>query len=170
MAFQFFVVPARDHGEAAEELNRFLRGHRVLAVDRRWVEQGLDSYWSFCVDYLDRAGAPAPSAGSKSPADARNRVDYREVLSPADFTRFVRLRTLRAEIAKAEAVPVYTIFTNEQLAKMVQGKAASRADLGKIDGIGEARVQKYGARFIECLKGPSHEAVGAADGSDPGAG
>ena len=31
----------------------FLRSHRVLAVDRRWVEQGSESFWSFCVDYLE---------------------------------------------------------------------------------------------------------------------
>jgi hypothetical protein len=35
MAYRFFQVPIRDSGVAGEELNRFLRGHRVLSVDRR---------------------------------------------------------------------------------------------------------------------------------------
>ncbi len=171
MAFRFFVVSARDGGEATEELNRFLRGHRVLAVDRRWVDQGTDSFWCFCIDYLESQATSA--AGTKGPTDQRNRVDYREVLSPADFSRFVALRSLRAEIAKAEAVPVYTIFTNEQLARMVQGKVASRADLAKIEGIGESRLEKYAGRFLDLLSrlGMSeHEAGRPVDGADPGPG
>lgn len=53
MAFRFFQVPVRDSGAAEEALSRFLRGHRVLSVDQRWVDLGTESYWSFCVDYLE---------------------------------------------------------------------------------------------------------------------
>lgn len=45
---------------------------------------------------------------------------------------------------------VYTIFTNEQLAAMVQAKAVDRAALEKIAGVGDSRIEKYGA------KGPSY--------------
>ncbi len=45
MAYQLFQVPVRDSGVAEEELNRFLRGHRILSVDRRWVDQGAGSFW-----------------------------------------------------------------------------------------------------------------------------
>ena len=54
---------------------------------------------------------------------------------------------MRQGIAKDEAVPVYMIFTNEQLAQMVRLEARSKADLDKITGVGEARIQKYGERF-----------------------
>jgi len=53
MAYRFFIVPVREGNEAAAELNGFLQSHRVLAVDRRWVDQGTESFWSFCVDYLE---------------------------------------------------------------------------------------------------------------------
>jgi ATP-dependent DNA helicase RecQ len=49
-------------------------------------------------------------------------------------------------------VPVYTIFTNEQLAQMVQAKAQHRADLERIAGVGDARIEKYGPRFLEVLR------------------
>ena len=120
----------------------------MLSVDRRWVEQGTESFWSFCVDYLETGGGSAP-AGKSGPM--RGKVDYREVLSPADFAVFARLRQLRKEMAQAEAVPVYTVFTNEQLAQMVQGRATTRAALEKIAGVGDARIEKYGARFLDCL-------------------
>ncbi len=148
MAYRFFVIPARDAGPAAAELNGFLGSHRILAVDRRWVDQGADSFWSFCVDYLEtRSGA---DAGRKDGL-GRGKVDYREVLSPEDFAVFARLRQLRKEIAQAEAVPVYTIFTNDQLARMVQSRATTKAALEQISGVGDARIEKFGTKFIEVL-------------------
>lgn len=148
MPYRFFVVPVRDGGHAAAELNGFLSGHRILAVDRRWVDQGPDSFWSFCVDYME----------SRSSADAgrkdglgRGKIDYREVLSAEDFAVFARLRQLRKEIAQADAVPVYTIFTNDQLAQMVQSRATTKAALEKISGVGDARIEKFGAQFLDVL-------------------
>ena len=67
----------------------------------------------------------------------RVKVDYREVLSPEDFAVFARLRQVRKEIAQDDAVPVYTVFTNEQLAQMVQGRATTKAALEKIAGVGD---------------------------------
>jgi superfamily II DNA helicase RecQ len=165
MAFRFFHVPVRDSGEAGEELNRFLRVHRALSVDRRWVDMGTESFWSFCVDYLETAPS---SPGARPPGEARGKVDYRDVLSPEQFAVFVKLRELRQTISKDDAVPVYVIFTNEQLAAMVQKGVASKADLGRIDGVGESRIQKYGERFLPCLKDNrdgAHETSGPADGA-----
>ena len=82
---------------------------------------------------------------------ARNKVDYRERLSPEDFAVFARLREVRKEIAQADAVPVYAIFTNEQLAQMVQARATTKAALEKIAGVGDARIEKYGPRVLEFL-------------------
>jgi len=38
MPFKFFTVPIQDAGQGEAELNAFLRGRKILAVDRRWVE------------------------------------------------------------------------------------------------------------------------------------
>jgi superfamily II DNA helicase RecQ len=81
------------------------------------------------------------------------RTRTKEILSPEDFAVFARLRELRKEIAQVEAVPVYTIFTNEQLAQIVQAKAATKGDLEKVAGVGDARIEKYGPRFLEHLRG-----------------
>jgi len=45
-------------------------------------------------------------------------------------------------------VPVYTILTNEQLAEMARRNVSARADLAAINGIGEVKLEKYGARFL----------------------
>jgi len=108
MPYCFFVVSMHDDGSSAAELNSFLRSHKVLSVDRRWGDPGTESFWSFCVDYLER-GAGGPQSGKGGLA--RGKVDYREVLSPEDFAVFARLRQMRKEIAQADAVAVYTVFT-----------------------------------------------------------
>ncbi|MFO0905757.1 MAG: HRDC domain-containing protein [Pirellulales bacterium] len=149
MPFKFFVVPVRDLEAAEVALNGFLRSHRVLAVYRRFVEQGSDSFWSFCIDYveLSRAGD-----GSSAVSSGKSKgKDYKQILNEADFAVFARLRDLRREISQAEAVPIYTVFTNEQLAQMVQNRVRTKSALTAIAGVGDARSEKYGPRFLELL-------------------
>jgi len=159
--FHFFRIAMNDG--VAEELNAFLRSHRILQVDRRFVDHGENSFWAFCVDYQEhKSGGQA--TGGPPQAGARGKVDYRAVLSPEDFSVFARLRDVRKQIAAEEAVPVYTIFTNEQLARMVQARATSKAALAKIEGVGEARIERYAARMLEVLS-QSWERVDAASGA-----
>ncbi len=148
MAFKFFTVPIQNCEPAEKELNSFLAGHRILSVDRRWVDQGPASFWSFCVDYLDRSGSGSSSSRQKE----REKIDYREVLSTEEFAVFAKLREVRKEIAQSEAVPVYTVFTNEQLAQMVQTRAKTKGALEAIAGVGDARIEKYGPRVLEILQ------------------
>ncbi len=150
MPLQFFTISARYGQEAAEEMNRFLANNRVLSVERQWVVDGGNSYWAFCVDYLPAGSEPSPNA--KSPPSRKPTVDYREVLSPEDFEVFSALRELRKQIAGKSGVPVYVIFSNEQLAQMVQRRVTTKAGLEEIIGAGDAKVSKYGEPFLEALK------------------
>jgi superfamily II DNA helicase RecQ len=136
-----------------EDLNRFLRTHRVLSTERRLVETAQGAYWMFCVEYLESA---LPSS-ERTPG----KVDYREVLPPEQFAKFSRLRAIRKEIADREAFPPYAVFTNEQLAAMARLDAASAVALQAIDGVGEAKMAKYGARFLEGLTADAKEGVKA---------
>lgn len=148
MPFEFIQIPANGQGNAKEELNKLLRGGRIASVRKEFVSNGEDSFWAFCVEYLDGlsgGAAPRTAAGPK--------VDYKELLSKEDFADFARLRDLRKMIAEKEALPAYSIFTNEQLAAMVTGKVGSLAALGTIPGVGAARVEKYGAAFLAELLG-----------------
>src|SRR5262249_42888989 len=122
MPYKFFVIPIRNLDAAEREMTAFLRRHRVLAVDRRWVEQGAESFWGFCIDYLDGAPASAPPAlaSPATPPGPPRMRPYRYPPPPPYSPLSPRLRDLRKQIASADAVPVYTIFTNEQLAQMVQ--------------------------------------------------
>jgi superfamily II DNA helicase RecQ len=127
-------------------LNAFLRAHRILSVDRHFVQDGANSIWAICVSYLGDANRPLV-AGAKRP-----KVDYRDVLSEADFAVFAKLRNLRKELAEKEGIPAYALFTNEQLAEMVQRRVGGLNAIKEIEGVGDARIEKYGAQFLALLK------------------
>lgn len=147
MALRFFIVPVHDSGPFEQDLNGFLARHKVVSIQRQFVDQGVNSFWAICVDYLSGAlGEAAPNANL-----SRSRVDYKAILPPEEFAVFSRLRELRKELAQTEAVPVYALFTNEQLAQMVQRRCRGRSDLTQIEGIGESKIEKYAERLLPLL-------------------
>jgi superfamily II DNA helicase RecQ len=147
MGLRFFVVPVHDSSAFEQDLNGFLARHKVVSIDRHLIDQGANSFWAICVDYLSHT----PGDGSQNLNLSRNRVDYKTILSPEEFVVFSRLRELRKELAQTEAVPVYALFTNEQLAQMVQRRCRSKTDLAQIEGIGESKVDKYADRILPLL-------------------
>ena len=145
MQLKTFMVPVKNPGAAEAELNGFLRSHRVSAVRKEFVADGENSFWAFCVDCLD--GQPAAQAlGAKV-----GKVDYREIMKPEEVAVFSRLREWRRAVSDAKGIPVYTVFTNEQLAQIVQKKVNSKAGLKEIDGVGDARVEEYGDHLLSVL-------------------
>jgi superfamily II DNA helicase RecQ len=104
--------------------------------------------WSMIVEYLSGADDAGSSKDGKT---NRKRIDYKEVLSPEDFALFTRLRDWRKQEAASEGVPVYTIFNNEQLADIAQKRISTLTDLRKLEGVGEARVNKYGDAVISIV-------------------
>ena len=148
MRLRFFTVPVCDPSAAQDEVNRFLASHRVLSVDRELVSDGAGSVWALCVAYVDGEKQPVLAAAGR-----KGRVDYRELLPESEFAVFARLRSLRKTLAEKEGVPAYALFTNEQLAAMVTGRVTTAAALEAIDGVGPARLEKYGEAFLAILKG-----------------
>lgn len=145
MQMRFFRIPVTDPAAPAGELNRFLAAHRIVSVDRELVDDAGNSAWAVCVTYVGAAEAPAPAAKG-------GRIDYREVLGNDEFAVFAKLRNLRKTLAEAEGVPVYAVFTNEQLAAMVTRRATAAGAFAGIAGVGEARMKKYGEAFLSVLQ------------------
>jgi len=107
MQLKMFVAPIKNLGDAEAEMNGFLRGHRVLAIKKEFVPDGENSFWTFCVEYLD--GTAASTAGGHPGARAP-KVDYKAVLKPEEFEVFRRLRDWRKATADKEGVPVYVVL------------------------------------------------------------
>ena len=146
MQFKIVFVPATGDVDAEEELNRFLRSHRAVSVQKELVRTDSSVYWSFCIEYLH--GAP----GTADRNAGRRRVDYKEVLSESDFAVFAQLREVRKRLAADEAIPVYAVCTNQQLAEMAKSRPATVSDLKRIEGFGDAKTEKYGEAFLTAMR------------------
>ena len=120
-------------------MNRFLRGHRVLSVDRHF-ENGV---WHFCVCHQASGPVASGQAGAK--------VDYRVELDTPTFAIFSRLREARKMVADKVWVTPYALFTNEQLAEVARRLPRSPGALREVPGIGEARVEKFGAMVLKVI-------------------
>ncbi len=64
---------------------------------------------------------------------------------------FEALRKLRYEISKEEDVPPYVIFSDAVLRQMETERPMSDSELLAIDGIGNAKLEKYGDAFIKTI-------------------
>jgi organic radical activating enzyme len=94
MQFKLFSLPAAGEPQAEDELNRFLRSHRAVSVQKELVKNGDMACWCFCVEYLSNSPLPEGKGGG------RPRVDYKELLSAEDFAVFVRLRDTRKQLCR----------------------------------------------------------------------
>jgi superfamily II DNA helicase RecQ len=145
--FRYFMVPTMDTAEAEQELNRFLRSVRVLTVRHEFVQANGSPCWYAAVEYLQGGGG---EEGNEAKTGRKGK-DYREILPPEDFAIYSQLREWRKKRAEQEQVPVYTILTNEQLAKIAGFRPDNLSGLREIEGIGEARVTKYGSELLVIL-------------------
>jgi superfamily II DNA helicase RecQ len=102
---------------------------------------------------LDAKGTKYPETNTlpkQQPLPSGGVADYREVLNAAEYALFDKLRNLRKELAEKSGIPVYAVFTNDQLAAMVKKPPKTAKDLLAIAGIGETRVKQYGGNPANC--------------------
>jgi len=66
---------------------------------------------------------------------------------------FKKLAELRREIASASGLPAYMIFHDKALWAMVEAMPKNMAAFSKISGVGQAKLEKYGERFLAVING-----------------
>ncbi len=91
-----------------------------------------------------------PRAGQAAPGSPGATL---EALSGADATRFEALKRWRSERARADAVPAYVIAHDATLRSIAQEQPASSVALGRVKGMGPARLERYGAEILAVLGG-----------------
>ena len=81
-----------------------------------------------------------------------DKQDVKETKSkPTANSLFETLRKLRYEISKEENVPAYVIFSDAALRQMEIERPMSDSELLAIDGVGKAKLEKYGDVFIKTI-------------------
>ncbi len=135
MQIKLFTIPCSESNELNEELNRFLRGNKIVNIEKQFYVLNYEAYWSFCITYLLNQSTPSQ--------EKKEKIDYKEILDEKSFAKFTKLRSLRKVLSEKDAVPAYAVFTDAELALMSQMDEMSGSNLRKIQGIGEKRIEKY---------------------------
>lgn len=144
MQFKLFIIPISDTGKFTEEMNAFLRSNKILQVEKHFVNDPEGSYWTFCIQYIEKTFQYTP--------EKKDKIDYKNVLDEPTFERFSILREIRKQIAIKEAVPAYMIFTDEELSRVAKLQDITVKTLLTIKGIGEKKIERFGEQFIQALQ------------------
>jgi superfamily II DNA helicase RecQ len=150
MQYKVYALPVTGDPELEEEFNHFLRSCRVISVQKSLEMVGGTPHWCFCVEFM--LSASQQGLAIRSAEKIKPRVDYRELLSPEEFTLYAQIRDWRKEQAEKDGIPVYSVVTNAQMADVAVKRPQTMADLQKIDGIGEGKSSRYGADLLTFAK------------------
>jgi ATP-dependent DNA helicase RecQ len=88
-----------------------------------------------------RRGQPDLRGGANTPARPRNEIV------------FEALRQWRREVAREHGVPAYTVFHDSTLEEVATALPQSLDDLRRISGIGATKLDRYGARLLDLVRG-----------------
>ena len=141
MQIKLFTIPCSESKELNEELNKFLKGNKIVNVEKQFYILNCEAYWSFCITYLPNQNIQQQ--------EKKDRIDYKEVLDEKSFVRFTQLRSLRKILAEKDAVPAYAVFTDAELSLIAQLDEVNESGVKKIQGIGDRRMEKYGNIICE---------------------
>ena len=140
MQFHLFQYPLPHEG-GLNDLNSFLANQRVVSVNRDIVSCGSTALLVFTVEIIGN--------DLQESTKSKQRVNYREQLSEDEYILFNLLRDERKRLAAKDAIPVFGVFNNAQLAEMVKRKVSTLSDIADIKGIGKARSEKYGQAMVD---------------------
>jgi ATP-dependent DNA helicase RecQ len=100
---------------------------------------------------MREAAKPAPRRKADRHAVRDGRASARAGFSGDDAKMFEALRVWRLEIAHAAGVPPYVIFHDATLAAIVEAKPPDMAALGRVNGIGEAKLKRHGTDLLSIV-------------------
>jgi ATP-dependent DNA helicase RecQ len=64
---------------------------------------------------------------------------------------FETLRVLRKQLADQQGLPPYVVFHDATLKEMIARKPRSLAEFARVPGVGEAKLERYGAEFVAAI-------------------
>ena len=68
-------------------------------------------------------------------------------MKPQDIPLWEALKAQRLDLAQEYGVPPYVIFHDATLLEIVRQRPSTMADMSKISGVGQQKLQRYGKFF-----------------------
>ena len=139
MQIKFFTIPGTGCHLTEEELNKFLRSHRILNVDKSF-NPGNGGYWTLCVEYMDLESlANVPGK--------RDSKDLAETLNDEEKQRFEKYRQIRLGLSRERKIKAFEIFSNNELA-ILSKLPVIDASITEVEGVKPEHIKDYLPFFI----------------------
>ncbi len=151
MQIKLFTISIGDSGAALQEMNTFLKAHKILEIEQKLISNNNGVYWCFCVRYIEQTFSTA--------SESKTKIDYRKVLDEPTFQKFSRLREIRKTVAATEGLSAFIVFTDEELAELARLEEITIKSMLSIKGIGEKKAERFAHYFLD--KPEADEAPGA---------
>jgi len=90
------------------------------------------------------------AAATKSSGTRRTGQNVRDQIT--DHNGWDALRACRKELADQQGVPPYVIFHDTTLFDMLERRPQTLEELAEVNGVGAAKLEKYGELFLETLR------------------
>jgi DNA helicase-2/ATP-dependent DNA helicase PcrA len=139
LEFEAVFLPRVDEGELPIKRGDIDEERRLFYVGLTRAKRHLVVTWSGKPSrFLQELGVERPRVVRELPAD----------LPPS----FDALRQWRLERAKADEVPAYVVFHNSTLAEIAERQPQTLAELGRVPGVGPAKLDRYGEDVLAALR------------------
>ncbi len=157
ITLQFNTVTGQFDDEVVRE---FIKDKEVLLIRDHFFIKNETPYLTLVISYNMPQQPMATVVADKYGKVQKRDESWREILEDGDMPLFNSLRDWRNEQGKKEGLPPYIMFTNRQLATIAKQRPQSSAKLAEIEGIGKAKVEKYGKEILTIVASPQKEKAG----------
>jgi ATP-dependent DNA helicase RecQ len=95
---------------------------------------------------------PAPAPRNATRVTAARKATRDDAVADADMELWEALRARRRELADEQGVPPYVIFHDATLKELARARPRTSDELLAIPGVGAAKLERYGAFFLEVIR------------------
>lgn len=89
---------------------------------------------------------------SRAAKSGQDKARFENEADPETLALFEQLRRWRLDIARAMSVPAFTVMPDVTLRDIATAKPKTLKQLGVLRGIGEARMEKFGADILRVIR------------------
>ena len=129
----------------------------VVSGERQNIIITEEGGW-FALELINKEFNPVPPVLVSEEAQVESQADTTLLpMSEAETVPynglFKKLALLRKSLAVADNVPPYLVFHDKTLHEMVAKMPLDMQAMGRISGVGQAKLEKYGPVFLDAING-----------------
>jgi ATP-dependent DNA helicase RecQ len=128
----------------------------LLRLGSRWKRAMLSDFVLNIPLPAELRNIPAPedrkTTKREKPLSEYTASGEKAPVAPEDEDLFTALKQLRAKLAHEANAPAYIIFSDATLRDICRKKPLSEAAFLEVSGVGQVKLEKYGARFLEAVR------------------